>query len=407
MALAALQNTNNATNTVNLLSGLADIFLGKSSTTSGGTTTQQTVLSQEAVTALINQMLSSNSGLAAVSSGQKTSGLYNSSTHSLLLNDLLSRVAGEVATKGAATVTSRTPQTTKQEAQLNPITSALGIGAGWLGNKVLDKIGLKKKAGSLFDDIWDSAFPSASAGESLISASSAGTAGVSQVFPVANSAENIIATDLMAGAASSPEAVANLADLGGAASDLASADTMYFDDWGVGSDLDAGSTLTDVASEGVPILGPAVNLLEGDVEGAAGNMAGYAIGNALLPGVGGAIGSVLGGVVSDGCFITTAAVDTMGLADDCYELTTLRNFRDNWMRINAPEDIVRYYREAPIIVSKLKTRLDATVIFKSFYRDYICLAVELIDAGLNKEAYECYKRLFTLAKDLAEEINHG
>jgi hypothetical protein len=49
-------------------------------------------------------MLSSNQGLAAVSSGQKAAGGYNSTATSLLTNDLLANVAGEVAVRGAKTV---------------------------------------------------------------------------------------------------------------------------------------------------------------------------------------------------------------------------------------------------------------------------------------------------------------
>src|SRR5690606_29479169 len=32
-----------------------------------------------------------------------------------------------------------------------------------------------------------------------------------------------------------------------------------------------------------------------------------------------------------GCFLTTATCQVVGLADDCWELTTLRHFRDGWL----------------------------------------------------------------------------
>lgn len=42
----------------------------------------------------------------------------------------------------------------------------------------------------------------------------------------------------------------------------------------------------------------------------------------------------------------------MGLPDDCYELTVLRGFRDNYLknRENGAQDIADYYRNAPQIV---------------------------------------------------------
>jgi hypothetical protein len=80
---------------------------GSYSTTynSGRTDSVQTILSQEAVDHLTRGILESTQGLAAVSSGQKMNGLYDSTANTLLTNDLLSRTAGEVAVRGAKTVT--------------------------------------------------------------------------------------------------------------------------------------------------------------------------------------------------------------------------------------------------------------------------------------------------------------
>lgn len=131
---------------------LADIFLGKSTssggttTNSGGTQTTQTQLSPEAINALVKQMLESNSGLAQVSSGQRAAGIYDSSTNSLLTNDLVSRVAGDVAIKSAPTVTTTSPSSTttsstvKQAAQIDPIAALLTAGAGIVGKKLLKGI---------------------------------------------------------------------------------------------------------------------------------------------------------------------------------------------------------------------------------------------------------------------------
>lgn len=71
---------------------------------SGRTDTTQVMLTTEAVDRLIQQMLEGTQGLQAVSSGQRQSGGYNTTAAALLTNDLMTRVAGEVAVRGAKTV---------------------------------------------------------------------------------------------------------------------------------------------------------------------------------------------------------------------------------------------------------------------------------------------------------------
>ena len=58
---------------------------------------------------------------------------------------------------------------------------------------------------------------------------------------------------------------------------------------------------------------------------------------------------------SSGCYLTSACVEAMQKSDDCFELTTLRRFRDEWLA-NQPggkEEIEEYYRIAPEIVAKI------------------------------------------------------
>ena len=74
-------------------------------TTSGRDDYTQTILTTDALQRLVNQALEGTQGLAATISGQKGAGAYDSSTTALLTNDLLARIAGEVAVKGAKTVT--------------------------------------------------------------------------------------------------------------------------------------------------------------------------------------------------------------------------------------------------------------------------------------------------------------
>lgn len=60
-------------------------------------------------------------------------------------------------------------------------------------------------------------------------------------------------------------------------------------------------------------------------------------------------------VVSNDCFLTTAACDMLGLPDDCWELTSLRRLRDQHLRATAQGRamIDAYYREAPAIAERL------------------------------------------------------
>ena len=58
---------------------------------------------------------------------------------------------------------------------------------------------------------------------------------------------------------------------------------------------------------------------------------------------------------SGGCFITSAVCDSFGKPDDCYELTTFRNFRDNWLSTqpDGKNLIAQYYEIAPKIVAEI------------------------------------------------------
>ncbi|WP_085681059.1 CFI-box-CTERM domain-containing protein [Marinobacter salarius] len=56
-----------------------------------------------------------------------------------------------------------------------------------------------------------------------------------------------------------------------------------------------------------------------------------------------------------GCFLTTAACSYQGLSDDCFELETLRNFRDAYLMstVEGRALVHEYYEKAPKIASNL------------------------------------------------------
>ena len=96
---------------------------------------------------------------------------------------------------------------------------------------------------------------------------------------------------------------------------------------------------------------------------------------------------------TSGCFLTSACVETMGLPDDCHELTVLRAFRDGYMSAipGGADDIKEYYRCAPAIVAAIKACPDSREVFGRIYSELVRPCVELIEAGKNSEAYAEYK----------------
>jgi hypothetical protein len=91
------------------------------------------------------------------------------------------------------------------------------------------------------------------------------------------------------------------------------------------------------------------------------------------------------------CYITTACVVARNLPDDCYELTTLRAFRDGYMRNirNGSKLIEDYYITAPQILARIYERPYAKeVLVKLFAR--IKQSVAFIEKGQNEAALQNY-----------------
>ena len=88
-----------------------------------------------------------------------------------------------------------------------------------------------------------------------------------------------------------------------------------------------------------------------------------------------------------GCFITTAACLNLGGTDDCYELTTFRFFRDNWL-VNQPDGkslIAEYYSIAPKIVDKIDSLRNAQEIYRQIWDDYLKPCLSLIEQAKYSE----------------------
>jgi hypothetical protein len=105
------------------------------------------------------------------------------------------------------------------------------------------------------------------------------------------------------------------------------------------------------------------------------------------------------------CFITTACVQTLGLPDDCYELTTLRKFRDTYMSSlsGGPSTIAEYYKIAPAIVESINQREDYKQIYESLF-EVIRTCVESIENNRPEDAFEVYKEMVLLLKEEYMEL---
>lgn len=96
---------------------------------------------------------------------------------------------------------------------------------------------------------------------------------------------------------------------------------------------------------------------------------------------------------SIGCFLTSACTEARGLPDDCEELTTLRAFRDGYMK-SFPQgqvDICQYYHIAPVIVDKIHALPNANEIWERIYNELVRPCVDLIRRGDNELAYAKYR----------------
>ncbi len=86
-----------------------------------------------------------------------------------------------------------------------------------------------------------------------------------------------------------------------------------------------------------------------------------------------------------GCYLTSACVDYLGKEDDCEELTTLRNFRDTYMKSTEEgrKLVEEYYAVAPEIVK----RIDSSDKKDSYYR-YISEIINKCVSLINQKEYE-------------------
>lgn len=106
---------------------VSEVFSGQQNKTISQTLLDTPAIQRIMATAL--QGDGSTPGLQAITSGERNAGLFNSSTNQLLTSDLLTRVSGEAARLGAATVNQEslgsTSNTTSSTSSVKTITDAV------------------------------------------------------------------------------------------------------------------------------------------------------------------------------------------------------------------------------------------------------------------------------------------
>ena len=104
---------------------------------------------------------------------------------------------------------------------------------------------------------------------------------------------------------------------------------------------------------------------------------------------------IMKGFKRKSCYITTAVCETFKKPDDCYELTLLRDYRDNYlMNQEEGEEIVQeYYNLAPTIVKHINKKRDSKKIYAEIWSDYLSPCISLIEEGKNEECQELYVKM--------------
>lgn len=98
------------------------------------------------------------------------------------------------------------------------------------------------------------------------------------------------------------------------------------------------------------------------------------------------------------CFITTACCESLGLDDDCFELRSLRDYRDGVLarQPDGATAIARYYEIAPRILAQLSANPGTReTVLLLVYARYVLPAAIAAKLGLNAVAYRLYVRMLT------------
>lgn len=102
------------------------------------------------------------------------------------------------------------------------------------------------------------------------------------------------------------------------------------------------------------------------------------------------------------CYITTAVCRSMDKPDDCYELNTLRAYRDGYL--SETEEgrriVEEYYNIAPTIVKRIDRQEDAHNIYRGIWEEYLSRCIRLIEED---EKDKCKELYISMVRSLEKE----
>jgi len=95
------------------------------------------------------------------------------------------------------------------------------------------------------------------------------------------------------------------------------------------------------------------------------------------------------------CFVSTATAESLGWAEDCRELSLLRDLRDTYMMQTAERqaEVEHYYHIAPLIVERIAASGQAHKLWRDVAQRYILPVVRLSEAGNAAGAHQLYREM--------------
>lgn len=109
---------------------------------------------------------------------------------------------------------------------------------------------------------------------------------------------------------------------------------------------------------------------------------------------------------TSGCFITTACMEFMSdsFDDDCYELNTLREFRDTYLKEHHPDLVKEYYEIAPSIVEAINAQDNRADIYNEIYFKMVLPSIDAYLAGQYETAMKIYRDYAFRLKEMFVEV---
>jgi hypothetical protein len=104
----------------------------------------------------------------------------------------------------------------------------------------------------------------------------------------------------------------------------------------------------------------------------------------------------------DGCYLTMAMCEVLNKPDDCFELSTMRKFRDNYLLKNKNTKglVQEYYKNSPALAIKLKESPEKVNIAKIMIEKYINPIIDMVEKKDYSPAIETYKNMYNFLSDL-------